>query len=79
MGTCTHGFPSPAQCMTCIEDDGLGAAPVPPEKITHWFTARYDGQCTACDLPIRPGQPAASTTNDRTIHGSCTQGMEISA
>lgn len=77
MAPCPHGFATAASCLDCIEDEGLGAAPASPEKITHAFTARYDSQCTACDLPIVPGAAVASTTNDRTIHAACALGMEV--
>lgn len=52
---CPHGYPSPKSCMTCLEDDGVGAEPVrllTSEGPT--FTANYDGQCSgvgACNLP----------------------------
>lgn len=54
MGACTHGMPTPASCIECMEDGNL---PVPPRQrpeILARSTARFDGTvCRWCDRPIR--------------------------
>lgn len=72
---CPHGYPSPKSCMTCLEDDGVGAEPVRPltsEGPT--FTANYDGQCSgvgACNLPIKEGQRITRMSDGTYRHVGC--------
>lgn len=54
-----------------MDDDGLGAAPVPPERFVRFITAQFDSQCPACDLPIQEGQQIGLTTSERWIHQWC--------
>lgn len=58
MTACPHGMPSPASCLTCMEDDGLGPppAPPPPTVSSRSFTARHPGHCRGCAFPIEPGE-----------------------
>lgn len=51
--TCTHGFPSPASCVDCMEDGPVGPARLAPEQVLtaeRWMDARYEGRCAR-----RPG------------------------
>lgn len=68
---CSHGYATPAACIDCMDDDGLGAAPVPPERFVRFITAQFDSQCPACDLPIQEGQQIGLTTSERWIHQWC--------
>lgn len=71
---CRHGMPSPASCFECMTDDGLGAAPEPPELAdSRPFKARKDGDCGACHLPIFVGQDIVHTTRDRYVHDLCAR------
>lgn len=70
--TCPHGYPSPRSCLDCMDDNGLGAEPNPPETVTHLFAAMFPGQCPVCDLPIDVGDQIAHTDRDRYIHDTCT-------
>lgn len=55
--TCSHGMPTPASCVDCME-----AGPVAPPKakepetVVATFRARHPGQCEGCNLPIAVGQ-----------------------
>lgn len=66
--SCPHGMPSPASCLTCMEDDGLGAAPTPPLAVVKVITARFPGRCAGCDGPIHPGEPLALMSDQRHRH-----------
>lgn len=49
MADCTHGMPTPASCVECMEDGNL-APPPRPEAETMAGPARaavYPGQCEA--------------------------------
>lgn len=70
--TCPHGFDRPSQCIDCMDDDGLGAAPTPPEQRDgHAIYARSDGDCGVCNLPIHAGERIVHTTRDRWVHADC--------
>lgn len=72
MADCTHGMPTPASCVDCMDEGNLPPPPRPaPETAVMAVTARWDGQCRACDLPIVPGQPIVMTTRDRWLHERC--------
>lgn len=50
---CTHGMPSPASCVDCMQDGPVSAPAPAPEQLlraVRWLDARYDGQCAR-----RPG------------------------
>lgn len=69
---CRHGMPSPASCIECMDDDGLGAEPVPPLTIEATFTARYTGHCTGgCNLPIGEGERVARMSDGTYRHAGC--------
>lgn len=72
--TCPHGYPSPASCLDCMEDDGIGAAPVPPpstERGSRVFPAQHPGRCHGCEFPITPGDRIVYMTDDTTRHEEC--------
>ncbi len=58
IATCTHGMPSPASCITCMED-GPVMAPRPDAtqllRADRWITARYDGICARRSHNIEAG------------------------
>lgn len=83
MGTkvCTHGMPTPASCLACMEDEGVGpseddswpASKFFPKKKTQddrVFTAQYDGQCYDCGGDIVEGHRAMYQAG-RLIHYRC--------
>jgi hypothetical protein len=66
---CPHGS-VPASCPPCRRD----AQPEPTVIVTRRFTARFDGTCPGCDLPISVGQDARSVITDGhrvTYHDGC--------
>ena len=65
---CKHGL-DPRWCSLCLQH---GPAKPEPVEVVAVFRARYDGDCPACDLPIRPGEMAAKLSNERTVHKWCT-------
>lgn len=69
---CPHGMPTPASCTLCMED-GPVAPPSKNEPVTtlRVLTAKYEGQCDACDLPIIIGQTIRLLSNDQYIHAAC--------
>ena len=70
--TCSHGMPSPASCIDCMDDDGLGVAPVQPIEIAYTFTAsRTAGRCPVCDHKFHRGEALARTTDDTYLHERC--------
>ena len=72
---CPHGYPSPAACMDCFEERGLGAPRREPESMVAMITARRDGQCPEWDLPIIIGQRIVKTNRERWIHDTCCPGV----
>ena len=71
--TCPHGYPNPASCLDYMDDEGLGAAPVRPVVAEYTFHAVFDGQCPACDLPIREDQFIARMSDETYRHEACLQ------
>lgn len=70
--TCSHGMPSPASCVDCM-DDGPVAPPTrrTPRTIDATFPARYDGECHGCNLPISVGQIIHRLSDERYVHQGC--------
>jgi hypothetical protein len=58
---CPHGMPSPASCFTCMEDgpveDLSKRTPGKPEIDAFYPSAKHEGHCPECNLPIRLTQP----------------------
>lgn len=75
--TCAHGMPSPASCVDCMDDDGLGAAPVPPLHVVVGLTARFPGRCMGCDDDIHPDEALVKLSDDtyRHAHPDCLGGV----
>ncbi len=73
MKDCTHGFASPASCLTCMTNDGLGAAPVVPDAVVATFSARYGGECfKECGDLICPGDLVHRLEpSERYVHVGC--------
>lgn len=67
MSECIHGLDE-AWCATCLH--GPARRDQPP-TIEATFRARYEGQCSGCDLPINPGQTIHKLSNDRYVHEGC--------
>lgn len=71
---CTHGMPSPASCIDCM-DEGNMPPPERPTAVTVevTFTARYNGgrNCPGCNLPILIGQRISRLSNDQYVHEGC--------
>lgn len=70
MTACPHGFPSPASCFACMEDEGVGPPPKPPapEVSSRPFTARHPGHCRGCAFPIEPGDLIVYMTDETVRH-----------
>lgn len=72
--TCPHGMPTPAACIDCMNDDGIGAAPIPPERAdSQVILAIYDGHCAAGDDEIRVGDEVVRSNRDRWVHQRCVR------
>lgn len=73
MSVCTHGMPDPAACVECMFEGNIEPQRVEPEQIVGtWVRARFDGQCPACDPPIRAEHDLIVKTNrDRWLHAGC--------
>ena len=70
--TCTHGYASPKSCLDCMEEVGVGADPIPPEKAERMpWSAQFPGTCPMCDEPIVVGQNITVTNRDRYVHAHC--------
>lgn len=70
--TCPHGFPSPASCIDCMDDVGIPAPKPEPEQVdSPPIEARFDGDCTACNLAIHVGQLVVHTSRGRWVHEGC--------
>ena len=54
-----------------MDDDGLGAVPVPPETIERTIRAQFDSQCNECNFPIRKSDWISQTNRGRWIHTRC--------
>lgn len=72
MTACTHGMPSPASCVECMEDGNLPPAPRPTVTVDAVFIAYYAGHCRTCNLPTRAGERIARLSNDTYVHAGCT-------
>lgn len=70
---CPHGYQSPASCLDCMDDDGLGVAPAPPPpaKSSRAFDAKHPGRCHGCEFPISPGDRMVYMTDGTTRHEEC--------
>lgn len=69
---CSHGMPSPASCVECMYDDGLGAEPVAPLTVDGpAFAAKFGGDCTRCHLVIHEGQRIVRLSDERYVHEGC--------
>lgn len=66
MSECIHGLDD-AWCSICKH------GPTMPESVTieATFSARFNGDCTSCDLPIYVGQTIHKLSNGRYVHRGC--------
>lgn len=62
-----HECDFPDTCPVC-----RGPVPKPTVTVERYFTARFDGQCPECDLPIHAGTDVALLSTGRYVHGTCT-------
>lgn len=79
---CDHGYDRPEgggpprSCMTCMEDEGVGATPVPPPApvtvVSRTFTAEYGGTCSWCGFSFTPGASIVRMSDDTHRHTTCT-------
>lgn len=68
---CSHGDIE-AACLDCLHERPAGPATKPePVEVVARFSARFDGQCRGCDLPIHVGQTIARLSNDTYRHQEC--------
>ncbi len=74
MTTCPHGMPTPSSCVDCMNDDGLGAAPIHLERAAgQSILAIFDGHCAAGDDPIAVGDEIVRSNRDRWVHVGCVR------
>ncbi len=66
MDECIHGMLK-GYCSICKN----GVTKKDDEEAEIVFVARFDGQCSACNLPINKNQYACRTDKGRTIHKGC--------
>lgn len=74
MPACTHGFPKPSNCVTCMDEGNLPPAPRPPAPtVVGWaIGARFPGHCRGCNLAIHEGQQIVRMTDDTYRHEVCS-------
>ena len=70
---CTHGMPSPASCIVCMDEGNIapGHDGPGPEAMGRPFPAKFDGDCPGCDLVIHEGQPIRRWSDGRYRHEGC--------
>lgn len=66
MDECRHGLPK-ASCYSCKHPL---RAPVRP-TVEYTFTAKFDGRCGECNLPMRVGEVVARMSDERYVHEGC--------
>lgn len=66
---CVHGG-DPRSCPPCQRAAGRLDPLGDSEFEAFFFTARYEGQCGACDLPICVGQRVVKLTGGY-VHAMC--------
>ena len=64
---CIHGLPQ-MSCSSCRHPYK------PPEKpaVEYVMTARFDGRCNECNLPISAGTKIAKMSDESYRHEGCT-------
>ena len=76
MDECIHRL-DPATCTICN-----GRYRRERHQVVEWsrpFTARYDGQCDACDLPIHAGEYIVyRADHGRARHLTCWKAVKVS-
>lgn len=74
MSGCTHGMPTPASCIECM-DEGLLPPPrrLSAPEIQCTFTARYPGRCARCDRGFSEGDQIGYTVDETYVHERCGQ------
>lgn len=70
---CPHGMPSVGSCVECMADGPVPAPKQEPEQ-RYTVTAKFDGHCTECNLPIRAGDRVSGVRAGRWIHAECDNG-----
>lgn len=70
---CTHGMPSAASCIVCMDEGNIapGHDGPGPEAMGRPFPAKFDGDCPGCDLAIHEGQPIRRWSDGRYRHDGC--------
>ncbi len=70
--TCTHGMPSPASCIECMEDGPVAPPRPSTPEIQYEMVAKFGGICNHCFLPLIIGDDIAMMTNGEIWHVDCT-------
>lgn len=65
---CPHGMEDPSWCSICKHK---GDIVVVVDDDEYNFTARFDGHCGECNLPISVGQRCRHLSNGRNVHENC--------
>lgn len=73
MSGCTHGMPTPAACVDCMDEGPVA----PPRRNTvpareGWpIGAAFAGHCAGCNLPINVGDRIVRVSNNTWQHARC--------
>lgn len=63
---CSHGMPSRASCILCMEEGPVAPPrPAPEQLLTadRWITAKYDGQCARKGCAVHEGDRIGVVAN----------------
>jgi len=77
--TCTHGMPTPASCLDCMDEIGFGATPTAAERLEGpKMNARHEGLCgdPGCINLIAPGCTIHLTTLGRWVCSDCADQLK---
>jgi hypothetical protein len=59
---CIHGLEFGCTICSGMDKDD------PPEEIIAHFHAKYEGQCSGCNLPIHLGEHCVKLSSERVVH-----------
>lgn len=70
--SCSHGMPTPAACVECMEDGNIPPRPRVREVAdSPVIPARHAAGCDVCGERIEQGDDIVHTNLDRWVHSTC--------